>query len=71
MPTYITLSQLPSLKEFQNVNVLVKIVNLNEPIVVMGGKTKQDVIVGDHTATATLTLWEKYVSTMENNGSYS
>lgn len=57
----IVLEELPQLTQFQRVTVLVKVICIDEPIEVPGGKMKQDVQVGDSTATARVTLWEKEI----------
>ena len=36
----------------------VKVLSITDPIFVSGGKKKRDVIVGDRTGTAKVTLWE-------------
>ena len=43
---------------------------LTPPVQIPGGKTKQDMIIGDHTSTTTVTLWEEYVDTMSPDSSY-
>jgi hypothetical protein len=54
--TTITLDHLSDMKEYDKINVEVKIIDINSPQVVNSGKTKQEVIIADKSAT--LTLWE-------------
>ena len=60
----ITLKELHDLLPFQRVTVEVKAVQVEEPTEVSGGKKKQDVLVGDSTATARFTVWEGEIGTM-------
>ena len=64
------LEELPQLTQFQLVTVLVKVICIDEPIEVPGGKMKQDVQVGDSTATARVTLWEKEIGKVIVGKSY-
>ena len=66
----ITLDQLPDLAQFQRVNVAVKALHVDDHIEVTGGKRKQDILVGDSTRTARLTLWENEIWSMKENNSY-
>ncbi len=47
-----------------------KVLHVKDPVQVTGGKTKQDVIVGDPMATTNVTLWEQYIGTMSPSHSY-
>ena len=69
-PNVIKIIDLPSINNFQRVSVDIKVVAINEPLNVAGGKTKQDITVADDTSTARLTLWQENVDTLTINGSY-
>lgn len=69
--TSIHLDDLPTTQEFQKITVDVKVVVVNEPVTVTGGKTKQDLVVADSTSTARLTLWEEKVHSMDLDQSYT
>ena len=47
-----------------------KVIAINEPLNVSGGKTKQDITVADSTSTSRLTLWQENVDTLTQNQSY-
>ena len=66
----ITLKELHDLLPFQRVTVEVKAVRVEEPTEVSGGKKKQDVLVGDSTATARFTVWEGEIGMMDEDVSY-
>lgn len=67
----ITLDELSSLQNFQRVTALIKVITNKDPIHVgESKKKKQDVIVGDLTAVAKLTLWEKAVNSLDEDVSY-
>ena len=70
-PSVVTLLQLKKIQPFQKITTNVKVLLKKTPIIVPGGKTKQDVIVGDHTSTTKVTLWEQYVDTMNEDECYS
>ncbi len=70
--TSITLDELPLMKEYDKVNIEVKVVNINPPQVVGNkGNRKQDVILADSKDIATLTLWEKDINSLRLFQSYS
>ncbi len=64
------LKELGDLVQFQRITVSVKAIRVQEPTEVAGGKKKQDILVGDSTATARLTIWEKEIGKMEEGKSY-
>ena len=66
----ISLDQLPDLDQFQRVSVTVKVLRVDDPQQIPSGKMKQDVLVGDSTGTARLTLWEEEIGSMDDNSSY-
>ena len=47
-----------------------KVIAINEPLNVSGGKTKQDITVADSTSMSRLTLWQENVDTLTQNQSY-
>lgn len=53
------------------VNIEAKIIDICSPQVVGTGKKKQEVIIGDKTSTAKLTLWENYIDSLTLSQSYS
>lgn len=66
----ISLKELPGLVCFQRVSVEVKVTRVEDPLEVTGGKKKQDVIVGDSSGSARVTVWEGEIGSMEEGGSY-
>ena len=69
-PSVIQLTDLPRITNFQRVSTNVKVIAINEPLNVSGGKTKQDITVADSTSTSRLTLWQENVDTLTQNQSY-
>ena len=70
IPNVIELNELPKIFDFQRVSVYIKVISITKPLTVTGGKTKQDIIISDATATSRLTLWEEQVNTLNENNSY-
>ena len=70
-PTTITLDQLKSTNAYEKVIVNIKVLRCKEPVQVGAGKTKQDVIIGDQSGTAKVTLWEEHVGDLKEHSSYS
>ena len=68
-PQVRTLLQIPQIQPFPKIAADVKVILKKDPIIVPGGKKKQD--VGDHTSTTTVTLWEDYVDMINEDESYS
>ena len=66
----IVLEELGELEQFQRITVSVKVICVQEPSEVGNGKKKQDIIAGDSTGTAHVTIWEKEIGTMEEGKSY-
>ncbi len=64
------LKELGDLVQFQRITVSVKAIRIQEPTEVAGGKKRQDILVGNSTATARLTIWEKEIGNMEEGKSY-
>ena len=52
------------MQEYDKVNVTIKVIDVNSPQTVGGGKNKQEVGIGDKTGTAKLTLWENDIDTL-------
>ena len=46
-------------------------ISKGDPIIVTGGKRKQDVVVWDNTGTIKVTLWEQHIDLLEVGRSYS
>jgi len=42
-----------------------------EAMTLTGGKQKQEVVIGDHTAAARVTLWEQHVRALQEGSSYT
>ena len=61
---------LPDLPENERVTIRVTVVKVNEPQTVGSNKTKQEVLVADTTAKATVILWGNDVGTLEQGKSY-
>jgi hypothetical protein len=56
--TFVSLSEVDNLEEFDRVTVKVEVTNASESGVVGGDKKKQEVTVGDKSGYARVTLWE-------------
>ena len=65
----VELSRLQTLAAFQRVVVKVKVVQVDEAMEVSQGK-KQDIVVGDASGTARLTVWETEIGKMKEEQSY-
>ena len=65
-----TVADIKELQPFEKVSTIVKVISKKVPILVAGGKKKQDVLVGDQTSTIAVSLWENYVDTLSQNESY-
>ena len=53
------------------VTVNVKVVRVMEPQLVPTGKHKQDIIISDSSSTATVTVWEEPINSLNSNCCYS
>lgn len=67
----ISLDKLPDMQEYNKVNVKAKIANISPPQTVNGGKKKQEIVLADETGTATLTLWEADIDSLQLSQSYA
>ena len=56
--------------DFQKVSCIAKILNVNEPMEVSGGKKKQDMTISDSTGNIRLTVWEEHINKLEEDTSY-
>jgi len=61
--------QLSNMQEYDEINVKVKVLDNNSPKVV--GAAKQEIVIADKTATATLTVWEKDIDSLAISQCYS
>ena len=66
----ISLSDIGLVSTYQKVIVDVKVMSVMEPVDVSGGKRKQEVVVGDHTGSCKVTLWEEHVGSLVLESSY-
>ena len=66
----IVLSDLDSCSEYDKVTVRVKVTDIETPVMVSGGKRKQDLTIADATASTRLTLWESDIGLLEQDESY-
>ena len=66
----VTLDSLSKLQDYQNVNVMVKVIANHIPIEIKTGLMKQDVMIADETGKARLTLWQDDINKLEVNKSY-
>lgn len=64
------MEELDSCGEYERVTVNVKVNHLDTPVVVSGGKHKQNVIITDATGSGTLTLWESDIGKLQEQESY-
>ena len=55
---------------FQRFTTKAKVVRIHDAIQVAGGKLKQEIVIADSSATATLTLWETDVGAVKLDGTY-
>lgn len=67
----IKLHELGRINNFQRISADVAVLSKSVPVVVSGGKKKQDVIVADSSGTSKVTVWEYYVDSLEVGSSYS
>ena len=68
--TEVTLDQLERLQIYQRISVKVKVISEKEVLELKDGLKKQDLIKGDSTGTAKLTVWEKIVTSLKIESSY-
>lgn len=66
----ITLSKVQNIAQFQRVTVDVKVLSVDTPVEVSGGKTKQDTVVADKTGTSRFTIWQGEIGKLEVGESY-
>lgn len=67
----ITLDNLAHMSNFDKVSFSAKVIHVNNPIHVSGGKIKQDVTVADPHGSVRLTVWEDDVGKFQENLSYN
>ena len=65
----VKLSSVESMESFERVTVNVKVTDVKDKIEV-GGKSKQDVLVGDDSSRIRVAVWESHVNLMAKNKSY-
>ena len=68
---HINLEDIKDLPNFVEITTTAKVISVHKPIMVAGGKTKQDIIIADATSTAPLTLWETDVDRLIEGNTYS
>ena len=68
--THISLVDLPSVNDYDRVSVTVSVLKVKDIETVGDGKQKQEIIVSDSTAKATLIVWEDKVNTLTEHKSY-
>ena len=68
--TEVTLDQLERLQVYQRISVRIKVDSERDVLELKNGLKKQDLIMGDATGTAKLTVWEKNVTSLKKGGSY-
>ncbi len=66
----ITLDKLAELPDFQRVTVAVKAVRVDQPVHVVGGKRKQEIMLSDSSGKSKLTLWEGDIGKISQGKSY-
>ena len=69
-PVEITLSGIEKTDIHTLVSVTVKVMMCEKPST-LGSKTKQNVVVSDHTDSITVQLWEEHIGSLEEGKSYS
>ena len=65
------LRQLKDKLDFTRFSTTAKAIHVNKPILVAGGKKKQDIVIADDSATAALTLWEEDIDRIVKGQTYS
>ena len=70
-PVTISLDQLQHKSRYEMVTVNVKVVRVMEPQLVPTGIRKQDIIISDSSSTATVTVWEEHINSLDSNCCYS
>lgn len=68
--SFLPLHQINQLNQHDRVTVKVHVVKVNDVLTTTGGKRKQEVIVADSTARATVTLWEADIGILKPQKSY-
>ena len=71
IPTTILLEELDEKTIFERVSVNIKVIKKMESEIVLTGKKKQDVIVGNSSATGKVTLWENNIDSLQEQASYT
>lgn len=66
----ISLSELPTRREYDRTIVQDYVLKLDIPKIVGGGKRKQDITIADTTASTILTVWEEDIRTLKLEQSY-
>ena len=66
----ICLNEIEKLVNFQRVTCDVKVLSVERPVEVPGGKHKQDVVIADASGTVKLTVWENEIDKMEEENCY-
>lgn len=67
---YSTLDMLQHSILFQRFTTKAKVIHIRDAIQVAGGKTKQEIVIADSSAKATLTLWGTDVGAVKLDGTY-
>ena len=67
----ITLDQLDELSDYQRVTVAVKAIRVDEPVHVVGGKRKQEILLSDSSGKSKFTLWEGDIGKISDGESYT
>ena len=66
----IQLSEINNLINFQRITCQVKVLSIQSPVEVPGGKKKQDIMIGDSSGTTKLTIWEEEIGKMKEEQCY-
>ena len=63
-------NSMSTMSTFERINIKVKVISVNDPVVLANNKTKQDVIVADKSSSTHITLWEEQINTLKYDSSY-
>ena len=66
-----SVTELSQMQQFQKVNLEIRVIKVNPPVTLVGGKQKQEVVIADSTRTSKLTLWEDDIDSLKENLCYA
>ena len=70
VPQDTTIGNIYKTVDFQQVSCTAKVLSVDEPMQVSGGKRKQDITISDSSGSIRLTVWEEYINKLDEDTSY-